>query len=102
MRIHTELDGAYGSGNKPGVTLASILHVSLSDLAAFQKIERRHVKQGVVTSGVQLLSQSDSSLTTAKLQNLTSFSVLLISTTPTHSDSFVQFSRILPSLIDRL
>lgn len=47
----------YGSGSKPGVTLAAILDVSLTDISSFQKAERKHVKQGVLTPGVQLITE---------------------------------------------
>jgi hypothetical protein len=46
----------YGNNSKAAVTLAGILDVSMSDLASFQKTERRHVKQGVVLPGSQLLT----------------------------------------------
>lgn len=49
--------GSFGTGNKPGVTLCSVLSASLSELAAFQKPERRHVKQAVVLPGSQLLTE---------------------------------------------
>ena len=47
----------YGNNSKAAVTLASILDMSMSDLASFQKTERRHVKQGVVLPGSQLLTE---------------------------------------------
>jgi SpoVK/Ycf46/Vps4 family AAA+-type ATPase len=51
------LGGVSGSGSKPGVTLSTIMGVDLCDVAAFQKPERKHVKQGVVIPGVQLLTE---------------------------------------------
>lgn len=47
----------YGSGSKPGVTLSAIIDVSLTDVSTFQKAERKHVKQGVLTPGVQLITE---------------------------------------------
>ena len=47
----------YGNGSKAAVTLASILDVSMADIALFQKPERRHVKQGVVLPGAHLLTE---------------------------------------------
>ena len=46
-----------GSGAKSGVTIGAILGVSLAEISQFQKPERRHVKQGVVVPGVQLLTE---------------------------------------------
>ena len=49
--------GGYGGGTKPAITLCSIIDVSLADISAMCKPERRFIKQGVVTPGVQLLSE---------------------------------------------
>ena len=49
--------GVYGNGAKPGVTLSHVLHIALSDIATFQKPERKHVKQGVVLPATQLLGE---------------------------------------------
>ena len=48
---------ATASGAKPGVTLGAILGVGLAELLAFQKPERRHVKQGVVLPAQQVLAE---------------------------------------------
>ena len=47
----------YGNAAKPGVTLATVIGVTLTDIAAFQKAERKHIKQGVVLPATQLLTE---------------------------------------------
>ena len=47
----------YGNGSKAGVTLASIVDVPMTEVAAFQKPERKHVKQGVLLPGAHLLTE---------------------------------------------
>ena len=49
--------GLYASSSNPAVTLCSILGCPLSSLATLQRPERRHVKQGVVLQGQQLLAE---------------------------------------------
>ena len=51
------LGGGGGGGAKSGITLCSIIDVSLTDISALVKPERKYVKQGVLTPGVQLLSE---------------------------------------------
>ena len=47
----------YTAGSKPAVTMTGVLGISLTDLAAFQKSDRKHVRQGIVLPAQQLLSE---------------------------------------------
>ena len=49
--------GLYTAGSKPAVTMAGVLGISLTDLAAFQKADRKHVRQGIVLPAQQLLAE---------------------------------------------